>query len=423
MIISNEGQYKPRLLEKLPFFLLALMVLIGVFAPRFFAFGPEVVALIALFLWRFSYKSWPRVDLKLMGFMLALCGITAISSFWAIDADGALDRAWKNALIFIPMVILASMAKQWPHQASLVFVKYLPFLCVISGVICVIDLYLNGAFYYLTRDVPADNFFNRSLINRGVNVFLLMSAFSLFTMFVTQYWCAARRMRARKYLCGILVCMVLAVMYQTHSQTGQAGVMIVVFVGSFFPVARKSFFSILAAILVLGIFLAPWIAQMMFEYLADGVHADPSTLIGQAYMADRMEIWDYIARKALENPLYGFGVEAARAIDHFDTAMLYTPTDHILHPHNFILQLWIELGVIGAFIAAVFCLYILHAIWRIEDLNVRRFALAIYLAIFFMACTSYGIWQGWWLGLMGYAGVMMNILHAQPKIKYEPKVE
>ena len=135
MIISNEGQYEPKLLEKLPFFLLALMVLIGVFAPRFFAFGPEVVALIALFLWRFSYKSWPRVDLKLMGFMLALCGITAISSFWAVDADGALDRAWKNALIFFPMVILASMAKQWPHQASLVFVKYLPFLCVISCIL------------------------------------------------------------------------------------------------------------------------------------------------------------------------------------------------------------------------------------------------------------------------------------------------
>ena len=118
-----------------------------------------------------------------------------------------------------------------------------------------------------------------------------------------------------------------------------------------------------------------------------------------SYSANRLEIWDFVARYALENPLYGFGIEATKAVEDFDTRMLYHEDTTVLHPHNFALQFWIEFGVIGAlFISAV--IYYLFQIASYLKAPAGKLALASILAYMSVAATGYGFWQGWYMGLM-----------------------
>lgn len=112
----------------------------------------------------------------------------------------------------------------------------------------------------------------------------------------------------------------------------------------------------------------------------------------------RLEIWNFIAGHIFEHFLYGSGVEATRAIQSFDTNQIYYPSDTVLHPHNFALQIWIEFGLVGATLAVMFCAHMLHLIRTKLSVDNARVALPVFVAWLSVNTTGYGIWQSWWLG-------------------------
>jgi O-antigen ligase len=206
----------------------------------------------------------------------------------------------------------------------------------------------------------------------------------------------------------------IAIALTTQSQSAH---MILIVAGLFwlaFPVFSNSKTAQLALItsVSLGIILSPWLVQLLYSTLAGEVHTLP--WFADAYAADRLEIWDFVARKALENPLYGFGIEATRHIKNFDTAMLYTPLDHVLHPHNAVLQIWIEFGAIGALGLCVAVTAILRHIFKL-DKQAGPVCLAAFMAGFVAACISYGLWQGWWLGLFSLLAALCGHLARNSK--------
>jgi O-antigen ligase len=121
--------------------------------------------------------------------------------------------------------------------------------------------------------------------------------------------------------------------------------------------------------------------------------------LSSGYAAPRMEIWDMVARKALEQPFFGFGLDATRDIPHFETQNLYNPMDHVLHPHNFVLQIWIEFGALGVALISAFFAVVLKTISEQPESH-QRWLLSLFMAMTAVAATSYGLWQAWWLGLM-----------------------
>ncbi len=73
-----------------------------------------------------------------------------------------------------------------------------------------------------------------------------------------------------------------------------------------------------------------------------------------------------------------------------------------LHPHNLSLQIWYELGAVGA---VLYALFLLASLWRISGLANRRYELStfmgMYTSIFVIAHISFGAWQTWWLLSVG----------------------
>ena len=72
------------------------------------------------------------------------------------------------------------------------------------------------------------------------------------------------------------------------------------------------------------------------------------------------------------------------------------------HPHNLSLQIWLELGAVGALLYALF---ILTSLWRLSGIQNRRYELStfmgLYTSSFIIAHISFGAWQTWWLFSVG----------------------
>jgi O-antigen ligase len=131
----------------------------------------------------------------------------------------------------------------------------------------------------------------------------------------------------------------------------------------------------------------------------------------------RMVIWDFAGSRIAERPALGWGMEASRTIpggrDAPSTAQLdrlrvtdaerrawfASPNVQVLplHPHNGALQVWLELGAIGALIAAALA-------WRL-GLGAARSpcppaATGALASAAVTAMLSFGAWQAWWIAAM-----------------------
>lgn len=131
----------------------------------------------------------------------------------------------------------------------------------------------------------------------------------------------------------------------------------------------------------------------------------------------RMLIWDFTAERIAERPLLGWGMEASREIpggrDQPSAAALermritdpalrrWFAEPHVnvlpLHPHNGALQLWLELGAIGAAIAALLAWWLGVAAARAPSPTAATGAL---VSAAVTAMLSFGTWQAWWVVAM-----------------------
>jgi O-antigen ligase len=122
----------------------------------------------------------------------------------------------------------------------------------------------------------------------------------------------------------------------------------------------------------------------------------------------RLIIWRFVADRIAERPLFGWGMDAARAIPggeaHASDVMPEVKLTGVvtmlpLHPHDAALQWRLELGLPGALL----CLAILGLVlWRVggnprAPPPQRALALGCAAAVLTIAMLSFGAWQAWWL--------------------------
>jgi O-antigen ligase len=111
-------------------------------------------------------------------------------------------------------------------------------------------------------------------------------------------------------------------------------------------------------------------------------------------------IWKFTADRIAERPMFGWGYDSSRAIPG-STALLNTASPALpLHPHNGLLQWWLELGAVGAALGGALLIGLLRAIGRIGRAPDRAAALGLYAGAMTVVNLSFGIWQGWWVATL-----------------------
>jgi O-antigen ligase len=125
----------------------------------------------------------------------------------------------------------------------------------------------------------------------------------------------------------------------------------------------------------------------------------------------RLLIWSFAGERIAERPLFGWGLDAARAIPGGQEEVRPGEKRLPLHPHNAALQLWLELGAPGAALFALFAgwlwLRLAAAPWPRAYAGAAGGSLA---ALFAVAFAGWGIWQEWWLATLGMAGFAILVM-------------
>ena len=115
----------------------------------------------------------------------------------------------------------------------------------------------------------------------------------------------------------------------------------------------------------------------------------------------RVVVWNSVAKKVLERPVVGHGLQSMRAHYYAEGSAGAREVDPetqlptgAAHAHNVYLQVWYEFGGIGAALLGAFGYAVLLTLWRLPP-QLRSVGLAHAGVIAGVMATGYGIWQPW----------------------------
>lgn len=378
------------------------VVFVSILLPRSLAIFPGLVGLCAVILWPVSYQGKARpIQAAPIIAMLLVVVLAALSSLWSSDPADALERAGKIAAVLVPGAFLIGAACNIPQDDLDKGWFLLPAATVAGAVLLYIEYGFNFPIYRLLRGIPAGEHVGTYEMNRS-SVALILMVIPLIVVFYDRL--AAMGWGRGRAMAGTLIyiSLFIPVLFATGSQTAQiafgAGILTLVL----FPAQCRMAWILAGAVLCGGILSAPFLSQFLFAQIPQDAAAEEGLWrwAVRANVFPRLEIWDFISRHALRHPWIGSGLEATRRVDAFDSAQIYQPGLTILHPHNAALQVWIEFGLAGAILACVGVVLLLRRIWRFPSLAARRASVAALASVMAAAVMSYGLWQGWWLGLL-----------------------
>jgi O-antigen ligase len=205
-------------------------------------------------------------------------------------------------------------------------------------------------------------------------------------------WAAGRRLLAAVFVGGAVAALVLL----PASAPIAAILSSAAIFGLVAWIGRPAIIGVLT-VAVAQIFAIPWLMRMWSQ---NGVFAALTPHLPASW-AERVKIWTFVSERMTEKPVFGWGLDASR-----------TFKGHIpLHPHDAPLQLWFELGAIGAVLGALIWAFIF---WRFAEAAPRRrlyaaAGCATAWSTLVIGAFSFSLWQEWWICLaaLGFAACVV----------------
>jgi len=158
---------------------------------------------------------------------------------------------------------------------------------------------------------------------------------------------------------------------------------------------------LLAGLSAGGFLLAPVLVNGAFTL---GLDERLSPFLSESWL-QRLGYWSKAVEWIWARPLPGWGLDASRA---------FGPGIQ-LHPHNAPLQVWMELGLIGAVAAAIVWASIFSGLSRPVRTPPAAAAAAAATAYLVFGAVSFGVWQEWWLALGALTALAcILVLRARP---------
>jgi O-antigen ligase len=175
----------------------------------------------------------------------------------------------------------------------------------------------------------------------------------------------------------------------------------------------------LAATLAL-LAVQPWFGSIMQVILGKSFHQR----FESAHSSDRVDIWLSFEAAARAKWLFGNGFGSSLNLQNGPVAALIPPERVTLlgasHPHNAYLQLWVELGLAGAALAALLTVLIFRIIARMRP-GLQPFVLTWFAVTASVALVSHGAWQAWWWAAIaasaaGFAALEHDLRRGEPPL-------
>ncbi len=157
---------------------------------------------------------------------------------------------------------------------------------------------------------------------------------------------------------------------------------------------------------------SPFIGTLSRQALGQGFHQT----LASAHSDDRVAIWLSFEAAARRRPILGSGFGSTLDMQKAPVAAEIAPERVTLlgasHPHNAFLQLWVEMGGVGAALAAMLVVSWFAAIGR-SPARLQPFQLTWTAVVAAIALVSHGAWQAWWIAAVAAAAASFAALASE----------
>jgi O-antigen ligase len=355
------------------------------------AFGLAVL----LFLGGTARRNWPELDRQLAAIAILFIALCWASTAWSIAPSHSAHGALQITLVAAGALILLGERKPLAHGATTILLAALTG-ATIGAALGLVDFH--ASFPIMRHLLPpnAPEYAMGSKMDRGLS-YLVFLAWPLLAF--------AWRDRSRVWAC-LLAALVIALVGSSHGVTVQLSLLTGIVAFAIAAVAPR--------LVALGLALGSVAAAALTPILAldFGARLLPWAQRIKPSAVHRLEIWDYMSRRALERPLTGWGWWTAHMLPiHPDELARYqyvTPNGSP-HPHGNWVQLWVETGVFGVALGLAFALLILWRAWRMPS-PYRPFALACCASVFIIAMASFDLATDSWWAALAATGLLFALL-------------
>ena len=369
----------------------------GLYLPNGLVVVLAVCALVCL-LELLKTRRWPGFNKPWIWLLPILSLWSAITAFWAQDSTLAIQgMAQLSGLTLIAILLLASPIMLTAMDKDRAVKAYILGVIVAASMLTFDSLtHMRLAGWFRNYDVTDGlqlELAQRSL-NRGIALlgFYMPITFFLIWRYPQPVWRWA----------GLLFSLIAAVLSLTW---GKDAVLL-----SFLTAGLLAALSLLPARIGRTLVVAGFaVALLAGPLVARLIPSSPQSVWEEfrdwpPSLQHRMVIWKFTADKIAERPLIGWGMNSAKIIPGGDTDYSVGSGQGELqwralplHPHNAILQWWLELGAVGALLAGALVVTIIFMIWNLPDRFTRMTASACLGSAITISLLSYGAWQSWWL--------------------------
>ena len=374
------------------FFLVVLFAPLGVVAPK-----AIVPLLLITALWQFSTLyingEWRWIFngpvVITMG-LITVCALTSV--LWSLNPVAGLITVTKLVSIFLAIVLLLDSVWAIEGDDKKRFIKAFLISYAIASVMIGSETLLGAAGHDWFARVSHRAEYDLSVLNRA-GIILLLAAWPATLMM----WQENRRLLA---LLTILAAAVVIMLGVSNSNAlalifAMVGALLAWLLGPRLQMALAINFAI--GILVAPIFSATFLKPERVTSYFGEVH----------YSAlHRLHIWHFTAQRVTEKPILGWGMDAARRIPGGDKKLAGGGMVMGMHPHNATLQIWLELGAVGALLVGILVFFLWRAISALADPAARATATAMLISAFTVANLSFGIWQTWWMAVLAASSAL-----------------
>ena len=353
----------------------------------------------------------PEVQRRYAGFLgsplgaalAALLVWAAVASLWSPNPPRSIFLVFRLSLIFAGGLLYVTALETLDDKGRERAVTALVWSGVLYLAVLGSEMIDGGILSKLVRSMPLDAEFDYNRLNRsGV----------ILAIFAWPYALALWR-RAGRWAAMVFLALTLAYLWFVPMMAAMVAFMIGAIAFGAALLRARATILVLGAAAVAGMVLGPPLLitgpvtdVLMGKIVALSEHL-PSQMVS---MQHRVQIWQFVLERIAEHPWWGWGFDASRALPGGTTGAIAGAPILPLHPHNGVLQIWLEIGLPGALIGAVILFLAVRALLRFAG---SRRAAAVGAATFctwlLVAVMSFGIWQNWWLVIAWLAALITAI--------------
>ncbi len=350
---------------------------------------------------RFSRDHLPEKDQVLfwLKWIAAIAVLFLIGNINAADHMDAMVRTIHVFAAFAVIAIFASGIKVLDRNSRAIIFRALLWGVITAGIILTLIGLAHPYRIPFWREtkllVPHAPFYNRALV-----VLVFMGAVAI----------ARAIIEGRKKLSFAAAGFIFSATLLSSSESAKLVILMLAFVGFLVWRMGKSAILCLTALALTWIWMSPWIASFAHNLASGSDWVEQARPLSSTLLTllARVEVWAASGNQILLNPFAGWGLDG---IEHHGLPTLqhiFFPSDYVHHPHNGAIQAWIDFGILGPVVFSVALSLLAGHILRTQD-RYRPWLAALAFGAISLIFVSHGLWETWWIGLLGYVYGMVGI--------------